>query len=69
MWDPGSTAYLVHEINDGSIEALHGCSLEKFTILKRMEWAKNRETTEVEDIMYCPLGILNVSMPASYAEG
>jgi hypothetical protein len=51
MWEPGSTAYLVYEISDGSIEALHGCSLEKFTILERMEWAKNRETTEEEDIV------------------
>ncbi|KAH7340033.1 hypothetical protein BKA66DRAFT_434902, partial [Pyrenochaeta sp. MPI-SDFR-AT-0127] len=31
--------------------------------------AENRRTTEVEDIVYCILGILGVSMPTAYSEG
>jgi hypothetical protein len=34
-----------------------------------MEWAKNRETTEKEDITYCLLGILDILMPLAYGEG
>jgi len=60
---------MVYEITNIPIKALQGCSLDRFTILERMEWAKNRETTEEEDVVYCLLGILDISMPASYGEG
>ncbi|KAF2690360.1 HET-domain-containing protein [Lentithecium fluviatile CBS 122367] len=67
--DKRSLEQLVHEISNVPTEALQGFSLEKFTIKERIEWAKNRETTEEEGNVYCLLGILDVSMPASYGEG
>ncbi|KAH7119535.1 kinesin light chain 3 [Dendryphion nanum] len=67
--DKRSLEQLIHEISDVPIEALQGCSLDKFTIPERMEWTKSRETTEEEDIVYCLLGILSISMPTSYGEG
>ncbi|KAI1398792.1 heterokaryon incompatibility protein-domain-containing protein [Hypoxylon fuscum] len=35
----------------------------------RMRWAAERETTRLEDIAYCLLGILDINMPLIYGEG
>lgn len=43
--------------------------LRRTTVAKRMSWATNRETTVVEDIAYCLLGIFGVNMPLMYGEG
>ena len=67
--DKASLKQLVHEITSIPLEVLQGCPLDKFTISERMEWARNRRTTEDEDNIYCLLGILGVSMPTSYGEG
>ncbi|CAI6225713.1 unnamed protein product [Periconia digitata] len=67
--DKRSLEQLVHEISNVPTEALQGICIEKFTIKERIEWAKNRETTEEEDTIYCLLGVLGVSMPSSYGEG
>ncbi|PSN67524.1 kinesin light chain [Corynespora cassiicola Philippines] len=64
-----SLEQLVHEVTGVPIEALHSCSLDKFTIPQRIQWVKNRKTTEEEDVVYCLLGILDISMPTSYGEG
>jgi hypothetical protein len=34
-----------------------------------MRWAENCTTTEEEDIVYCLLGLLGISMPITYGEG
>jgi Heterokaryon incompatibility protein (HET) len=39
------------------------------SIATRMSWAASRETTRVEDIAYCLLGIFSVNMPLLYGEG
>lgn len=39
------------------------------TVAQRMSWAAQRETSKVEDLAYCLLGIFNVSMPMLYGEG
>ncbi|KAH0547710.1 hypothetical protein FGG08_000199 [Glutinoglossum americanum] len=55
-----------------SIETLEGGSktgLGTFCVAKRMSWASDRETTRVEDVAYCLLGIFNVNMPLLYGEG
>ncbi|RYP03915.1 hypothetical protein DL765_010366 [Monosporascus sp. GIB2] len=39
------------------------------SIAKRMSWVASRETTRVEDIAYCLLGIFDVNMPMIYGEG
>lgn len=34
-----------------------------------MSWAAHRETTRVEDLAYCLLGIFDVNIPLLYGEG
>jgi hypothetical protein len=67
--DKTSLEQLVHEITNLPLAALRNCPLDQFTITERMEWAKNRITTEEEDIVYCLLGVLGISIPVSYGEG
>ncbi|KAK4198331.1 heterokaryon incompatibility protein-domain-containing protein [Triangularia verruculosa] len=40
-----------------------------YSIASRMRWAAGRQTTRVEDIAYCLLGIFDVNMPLLYGEG
>jgi hypothetical protein len=44
-------------------------SQHKYCVAEKMSWAANRETTRVEDLAYCLLGIFNVNMPLLYGEG
>jgi hypothetical protein len=39
------------------------------SVAQKMAWAAYRETTKVEDIVYCLLGIFDVNMPLLYREG
>ncbi|KAH7321300.1 HET domain protein [Stachybotrys elegans] len=39
------------------------------SVAQRMSWAAKRETTRVEDMAYCLLGIFDVNMPLVYGEG
>jgi hypothetical protein len=39
------------------------------SVARRMSWAANRQTTRVEDIAYCLIGIFDVNMPLLYGEG
>ncbi|PMD29259.1 HET-domain-containing protein [Hyaloscypha variabilis F] len=43
--------------------------LGKFSIAQRMSWASERQTTRVEDMAYCLMGIFDVNMPLIYGEG
>ncbi|KAK0751385.1 heterokaryon incompatibility protein-domain-containing protein, partial [Schizothecium vesticola] len=38
------------------------------SVAQRFSWAANRETTRVEDMAYCLLGLFNVNMPMIYGE-
>jgi len=49
--------------------ALHRGVVSEFTVEERMLWAKNRTTKRGEDMAYCLMGILDISMPANYGEG
>ena len=49
--------------------ALRGGLLSEFSIAIRMSWAARRNTTRVEDLAYCLLGIFGVYMPMLYGEG
>jgi tetratricopeptide (TPR) repeat protein len=69
LGDKGSLEQLIHDSTGIPVKALQNHPLDGFTVLERMEWAKNRETTEKEDSAYCLLGILNVLMAPSYGEG
>jgi hypothetical protein len=43
--------------------------LSQISIARRMSWAALRETTRLEDLAYCLLGIFDVNMPLLYGEG
>jgi hypothetical protein len=44
-------------------------TLDSASIAQRMSWAAGRETTRIEDLAYCLLGIFDVNMPLLYGEG
>jgi DNA polymerase III delta prime subunit len=67
--DKTSLDQLIHETTSIPLRALRNCPLDEFTTLEQERWAESRETTEEEDIVYCLLGILGVSMPTTYGEG
>lgn len=43
--------------------------IPQYTIAQRMSWAATRETTRLEDMAYCLLGIFSIHMPLLYGEG
>jgi hypothetical protein len=67
--DNTSLSRLLHGITGIPLTALRNCPLDQFSISERMKWAKKRTTTEEEDIVYCLLGLLGISMPIMYGEG
>ncbi|KAF8545980.1 hypothetical protein OG21DRAFT_1428258, partial [Imleria badia] len=38
-------------------------------VYMKMKWASTHHTTKVEDVVYCLLGIFDLSIPVSYGEG
>jgi hypothetical protein len=40
-----------------------------FSVATRMSWAAKRQTTRVEDVAYCLLGLFDINMPLIYGEG
>jgi DNA polymerase III delta prime subunit len=67
--DKKSFDQLVHDCTGIPLAALHNCSLDRFSASERMRWVGNRITTEEEDMVYCLLGLLGISMPITYGEG
>lgn len=48
------------------------CSIKimsEASVATKMSWLSRRETTRVEDMAYCMLGIFNLNMPLLYGEG
>ncbi|RYP23148.1 hypothetical protein DL765_001233 [Monosporascus sp. GIB2] len=43
--------------------------LDEIPVARRMSWAASRQTTKLEDIAYCLIGIFGVNMPMLYGEG
>jgi len=60
---------LIHEITRIPIQALQGNPFSDFSISEQRDWAAERQTTEEEDIVYCLLGLCEVSMLPIYGEG
>lgn len=60
---------LLHDITGIPLTALRNCALDQFSTSERRRSAENRETTEEEEIVYCLLGVLGISMPITYGEG
>jgi hypothetical protein len=60
---------LVHDRTGIPLAALHNSPLDQFSTTERRRWAEKRTTTEEEDIIYCLLGLLGISIPITYGEG
>jgi hypothetical protein len=72
-WQPrGTKADMVDslsEITSVNVEVLrHETSLSALSVAQKMSWAAQRETTRVEDLAYCLLGVFNINMPLLYGE-
>jgi hypothetical protein len=67
--DKASLDRLLHGITGIPLAALRNCPLDQFSTSERMRWVEKRTTTEEEDIVYCLLGLLSISMPITYGEG
>jgi len=67
--DKATLDQLLHNTTDIPLAALRNCPLDQFSTSERRRWVENRRTTEDEDIVYCLLGVLGVSMPTTYGEG
>ncbi|TVY33712.1 Vegetative incompatibility protein [Lachnellula occidentalis] len=52
-----------------NVAVLSGRDLKLSSVAQIMSWAATRHTTRAEDIAYCLIGILGVSMPLLYGEG
>jgi hypothetical protein len=69
LGDKGSLEMLIHDITGIPTIALQENPFSHFSVMERKEWAANRKTTEQEDIVYCLIGLCEVSMPLLYGEG
>jgi tetratricopeptide (TPR) repeat protein len=67
--DKTSLEQLIHDITKIPLTALRNCPLDQFSTSERRRWVEKRTTTEDEDIVYCLLGLLGISMPTTYGEG
>ncbi|KAI1819375.1 hypothetical protein F4861DRAFT_141011 [Xylaria intraflava] len=58
------------EITGIDVRVLEGTiQPSEMSVAARMKWASHRETTRLEDMAYCLLGLFNVTMPFLYGEG
>jgi hypothetical protein len=74
QWKELGTKYsmqgLVSDITTIQREALQFSNhVMGFSVAQRMSWASMRETTRVEDLAYCLMGLFRVNMPMLYGEG
>ncbi|PSS02401.1 heterokaryon incompatibility protein-domain-containing protein [Coniella lustricola] len=49
--------------------ALEGGDLTRISIARRLAWLAKRETTRMEDMAYCMLGIFDINLTLLYGEG
>jgi len=59
----------IYDITGIAVDVFRGKPLSQFSTEERLNWAKKREITRVEDQAYCLLGIFDVQMPLLYGEG
>jgi hypothetical protein len=69
LGDKQSLEALIQDITRVPIQALRGNPFSDFKIDERIRWAAQRQTMKEEDIVYCLLGLCEVSMPPIYGEG
>jgi hypothetical protein len=68
LGDKKSLEKPIHEITQIPIRALRGNPFSDFSIAERKRWAAQRQKTEEEDMLYCLLGLCEVSIPPIYGE-
>jgi hypothetical protein len=59
----------IQEITNVEKDILSHGNIDTVCVARKMSWASNRQTTRVEDLAYCLMGIFNVNMPLLYGEG
>lgn len=59
----------INRITGIPVEVLAGRSPLRCSVAQRMSWAALRHTTRAEDMAYCLLGLLDITMPLLYGEG
>ncbi len=65
-----SLAEVISSVTGVEVALLRGLKdLHEVSIAKKMSWAATRQTSRVEDMAYCLLGIFDVNMPLLYGEG
>jgi hypothetical protein len=69
LGDKVSLELMIHEITRIPTRALQGHIFSDFSIRERQSWVSQRQTSEEEDLVYCLLGLCEVSMPPIYGEG
>lgn len=72
-WGPRSTkhgaAYLISSITGIQSDILwHNGRIKHASVAEKMSWASRRETTRIEDMAYCLLGLFDINMPMLYGE-
>ncbi|KAJ4305832.1 hypothetical protein N0V90_001364 [Kalmusia sp. IMI 367209] len=68
----GDKSEFVEEISNATgipIFVLDNGELSELSLAERMSWACYRQTTRIEDMAYCLLGIFDIQMPLLYGEG
>ncbi|KAH8678794.1 hypothetical protein BGZ60DRAFT_446050 [Tricladium varicosporioides] len=69
LGDKKSLERLIYEITQIPVQALRGNPFSDFSVAERKRWVAGRQTTEEEDLVYCLLGLCEVSMLPIYGEG
>ncbi|KAH6681655.1 putative ankyrin repeat-containing protein [Halenospora varia] len=64
-----SLQQIISEITGIPTKILLGGDLEGASVAQRMSWASKRETTRIEDLAYCLMGMFGINMPLLYGEG
>ncbi|PMD31841.1 HET-domain-containing protein, partial [Hyaloscypha variabilis F] len=59
----------VSKITNIDTQVLATGAFHHINIAGRMSWAAGRQTTRVEDLAYCLMGIFDINMPLLYGEG
>ena len=66
-------AEVIHAITGIDTDFLRGrqrlLRIAAASVARKMSWLATRETSRVEDMAYCMLGLFNVNMPLLYGEG
>jgi hypothetical protein len=68
----GSKALLERQLSEATgipVQVLRGDSLEGFSVIERLSWAKDRRTRYEEDKVYSLQGIFNICISVRYGEG